>query len=122
MITSVQIDRAFSSNRNEYVNRVVSVLINALHYVYESNLTRNRRRRESLLRASRRILDNALPVEALRDIRFRGRRGAFAQAVAEAMGCEGRLKHLVESRARRPGALYRVEVPTFWRTVRAVLK
>ena len=117
MMTVAQIDRMLAYSRDEYVNRLVSVLLTALRYVYEARLTDNRRRRASLVRASRQVLDNAFMVEMLHEIRFNGRRGAFSQAVAEARECEARLKRIVETRARRPDALADMEASVFWRSV-----
>ena len=116
MMTVAQIDRMLSYSRDEYVNRVVSVLLDALRYIYESRLA-NRTRRMSLIRASKRVLDDSLAAEMLHEIRFQGRRGAFAQAVSEARRSEAALKHIVEAAAHRPGALVDVDATAFWRSV-----
>jgi hypothetical protein len=121
MMTVAQIDRMLAYTRDEYVNRVVSALLDALRYMYESRLA-SRTRRASLIRASERVLDNALAAEMLHEIRFKGRRGAFAQAVSEARRSEARLKHIVEAAAHRPGALVDVHATAFWRSVDAASK
>jgi hypothetical protein len=120
MMTVAQISRSLAYGRDEYVNRVVDQLLDALRYYYESRLTSSRARRAALERKSRDVLDTSFVIERLHDIRFSGRRGALGQTISEARRSESRLRHIVEASARRPGALGTVDTATFWRSVDAV--